>query len=457
MQYTLVNHEGTEFLTVYVPGRAPLMATSESHPEVFDRLVQGARDDDDSIVDLFDRAEAAARKFHALSERVAVRGGAIFLDGDEIDNALTQHVLRFLDEGVDDWKPLVAFFEKVQDNPIEHSREQLFKFLKHNAKAVSITDDGDLVAYKGMRRFTDEDGEVFYQPTSHGHVIIDGMDFASSDDPEAKQYVGSVVEMPRSEVVHDPGQHCSAGLHCATFNYARGFGSAIVEIRVNPRDVGSVPNDSSEKVRACRYRIVGEVDAPHLSPLVVDEEPAAAILTPSEECAQGIALPVVPEAADGVYGPVVDRVDYTVEPDADEPESFAHVVEAADEVELSGVGLLVWAVDEGDPEREAERAEAEAHNAAVMADNDEDEGLSELEDPPLAFDSDDPADTPKHVTEGLSALFAKAQVDHPTEAEFAKMVKRAKTRRRNLTKYATKHGPWTLIGDDPKDRLSWAK
>lgn len=46
---------------------------------------------------------------------------------------------------------------------------------------------------------------------------------------------------------------------------------------------------------------------------------------------------------------------------------------------------------------------------------------------------------------------------YPSEAEFAEMRDRAKRRKQNFTKFATKQGPWNLFGTDPFNRKHWEK
>lgn len=265
MQFKIVEHEGVNSITVYLPGRDPQTATDKSHKnydEIKKAVVLGETGED-RILDLFDAGKAVARKFDGLSERVAVKNGAVYFDGDVVDNALSKQILRFLSEDVDDWKPLVNFFEKVQQNPTVHSQQQLYTFL--NRHQITIADDGDIVAYKGMVKSYDEDGDYYY-PTTHGHIIVDGEDFANSG--EAKQRIGSIVTMPRSEVNHNPNQGCSVGLHVATFSFAKGYGGTVLEVRVNPRDVVSVPASDTQKVRACRYVIQGEIENPYSTAVI---------------------------------------------------------------------------------------------------------------------------------------------------------------------------------------------
>jgi hypothetical protein len=203
------------------------------------------------IRDLFDATQAVARRFEALSERVTLAGGRLFFDGDPIDNALTDQVLRFIDEGVEDWRPLVNFFEKVSLNPNAHSREQLFDWLARHEFA--ITPDGDFIAYKGVS----PGQEKAYQSCSAGPAVVNGQPHTGGPVP---QDIGDVVEMARSRVHHDPTQGCSVGLHVGDYSYASGFGARLLLVKVNPRDVVSVPTDCEwRKMRVCRYKVVEEI------------------------------------------------------------------------------------------------------------------------------------------------------------------------------------------------------
>lgn len=264
LMYSIVsNGEGESVVTVFVPGEpAPLVAQSD-HPNFAAIVAQVVEGDADGLADLFDASVAASRYFDRLSERVTVANGHVYLDGDVVDTSLTKQVLRFLDAGVEDWQPLVSFFEKVQANPSDHSREQLYDWL--NAHDFTLTAEGDIVGYKGVRR----DGERLVSGWT-GTAIVDG-EVVNGHIPNE---VGSIIEMPRQSVAFDPGQACSTGLHVGTFSYARGYAQgAMLEVHVNPRDVVSVPTDAGgEKVRVCRYTVVDVIDAPHSAPVLMDED-----------------------------------------------------------------------------------------------------------------------------------------------------------------------------------------
>jgi len=255
MQYSLLNNseDGVQVLTV-LHGGNHYVATSDTHPN-FRELVSRVLDEDESVVHDFTVEEAVSQRFEALSERVSVAGGKVFFDGDEVDDALTEQILRFVDSGVEDWMPLVYFFEKVQQNPNAHSREQLYRWLaKHN---FTLTFDGDIVGYKGVR----ED----FTSVNTGPAIVDGV----SMNGHIPNMPGTEITMPRKSVNHDPSVGCSTGLHVANWRYASGWSTKTLEVHVNPRDVVSVPTDSNdEKVRVCRYYVVDEVTEPYEGPVL---------------------------------------------------------------------------------------------------------------------------------------------------------------------------------------------
>ena len=70
---------------------------------------------------------------------------------------------------------------------------------------------------------------------------------------------------------------CSNGLHAGALNYVASYGSVesndrIVIVKINPEDVVSVPSDCNcEKLRTCRYEVVGEYQGELLKPLYKSE------------------------------------------------------------------------------------------------------------------------------------------------------------------------------------------
>jgi len=262
MQYGFIDQNGQRSISVFANGE--VFVATDAHPR-FDSILAGAKANDESVLSMFDMGREAAQRFERVSAngRVTVANGHVFFDGDEVDNSLTQQIMRFMDEGVEDFTPLVNFFEKVADNPQEHSRTQLFDWLSRHDFTISTT--GDIVAYKGVAK--QADGSLV--SISRGPAIVDGVAVNGAVPNE----VGSIVEMARSEVHHNPAVGCSTGLHAGTYNYAKDFSrGAVLQVHINPRDIVSVPTDCNwQKIRTCRYRVVKVIDVPVSSGYYADE------------------------------------------------------------------------------------------------------------------------------------------------------------------------------------------
>jgi hypothetical protein len=266
IMFSIVNNGDDSFATAIIPGHDPLVA-GQSHPN-YDRIVEalviGVADTPEAaeeLADLFDVETAIATRFSNLSERVQVGNGRVYFDGDEQHGSIVKQIVRFLDEGVSDWYPLVNFMERVASNPNEHSRSMLYDWL--NCHDFTLTSSGKIVGYKGVHK--DDEGNLVSgwegQATVNGQVVKGRI-------PNA---IGNIVEMPRSEVTHDPSDACSTGLHVGTHRYAKSYArGAMLKVIVDPRDVVSVPTDArGEKVRVSRYYVAEVIDAELATP--VDE------------------------------------------------------------------------------------------------------------------------------------------------------------------------------------------
>lgn len=273
VKHNLVEFEGQSNITVVLDGE--MYVADNTHPNWTAILNAVLTDEEEGLVELFDIRKSVTEKFRKVSERVSVEYGKVLFDGDVVDNSLTEQIVRFMDEGVDDWKPLVAFMEKVQTNPKKHSRKQLYDFLANNA--FTITDEGDILGYKGFEVVDAEQG--IYRSIHSGEAFVNGEKITGY----IVQKVGDLVEMPRSAVTFDPNEGCSYGLHVSNYAYSKSYGNVVMMVKLNPRDVVSVPKEHSwQKVRCCRYVNLGLADgnvesavyvSKHAAPTVVEPEP----------------------------------------------------------------------------------------------------------------------------------------------------------------------------------------
>ena len=168
---------------------------------------------------------------------IEVQGDKLFWKGKEFHNALSTRMIQMLQDELP-VEPLVKFMENLMSNPSKRSVTELYGFLEKNN--LPITSDGHFLAYKKVRK-----------------------DFKDCHSGTMDNSVGQVLEMPRNEVDDDQNRTCSTGLHFCSQSYLPHFGghdSRTVIVKINPRDVVSIPTDyDNAKGRASRYEVIGEL------------------------------------------------------------------------------------------------------------------------------------------------------------------------------------------------------
>ncbi len=211
-----------------------ITSDNPSYKQVLDAIKQG--EDPAVIVDLFNTANAIGRYLNksSLSKGdivVDVQHGELLYKGEVIHGHVVDRILDFIAQGLPS-DPLINFLNRLMQNPSKRAIEELYRFAEH--KGLPITDDGKLLAYKGVNE-----------------------DYTDCHTGKFDNRPGKSHEMKRNLVDDDARQACSNGFHVGSLEYATGFGRRTVIVEVDPADVVSVPFDSNnQKMRVCKYRVV---------------------------------------------------------------------------------------------------------------------------------------------------------------------------------------------------------
>jgi len=232
-------------VTMYINGESVTAATD--HPNynlILDSLKTGRFDRLDSLVNI---AKAVKSYVTKSSDRVKIQDGVISVDGYELHNTLTVRILKMMSEGYQ-FSHMLRFLENLMQNPSRRAVNELYTFLENHG--LPITEDGCFLAYKAVRN------DYFDIWTGRTH----------------KNLVGSTQSMPRNMVDEDWGRDCSQGLHCGALQYVVDYGhfvqgqivpnsgNRLIIVKVNPKDVVSVPNyEKFTKMRVCSYVVVDEI------------------------------------------------------------------------------------------------------------------------------------------------------------------------------------------------------
>lgn len=297
ISYQITSNDEFSGASILIDGEP--YTVSSSHPDwadIRDGLIDETYDADE-LLELINPAAGVAAGLTRLSERVTFDAGTIFFDGDELDNSLTKHIIRILNDSDSaeraekHYAPFVAFLEKLYTNPSKKSRKHLYSFVESHG--ITITDNGDFIAYKGVNN----DGTSIHK----GYGIVNGVVFESAN---LKNEVGAVVEIPRARVDNDRSVACSTGLHAGTYDYARSFAPRLLTVTINPRDVVSVPSDyQNAKIRVSRY-VVKE-----LAPNAQYDTPSFTPAEPENEFASDAAVAAAKNASDPTdFAARVDRM-----------------------------------------------------------------------------------------------------------------------------------------------------
>jgi len=235
---------------MWVDGNLTLILNNKAHQVLPDHINYKLIMDnlstasESELLELVDIQTAVASFSHG---KVEVKNGKVFYEGDEVHGAISKRILEFMSKGLP-FEPLVNFLNNLMDNPSMQSQKELYDFLEH--QYLPVTEDGCFLAYKAVRS-----------------------DYMDKYAGKFRNKVGDVCEMTRAKVDDNRGVGCSQGLHAGAINYVATYGSLeagdkIVIVKINPKDVVSVPNDCNcEKLRTCRYEVVGEYQGELLKPL----------------------------------------------------------------------------------------------------------------------------------------------------------------------------------------------
>ena len=216
----------------------------------YEKLKQAIRDNDwDMVKQVVDPVKEILNYGKGL---VAIQGSKVFYKERELRGALTARMIEMYQDGFP-VEPLILFMENLMQNPSKRAVEELYGFMEKGN--LPLTPDGYFLAYKKVR--------------------ADFLDIHSGTMSNAP---GNVVEMERNDVDDNMNNTCSTGLHFCSKEYLSHFGgsdSRTVILKINPRDVVSIPADyNSTKGRACRYEVLGELgvhpDEAFIAPVQVE-------------------------------------------------------------------------------------------------------------------------------------------------------------------------------------------
>ena len=237
----------TGAISVIIDGKSHV--ADKDHPR-YAKIKEALNENDaDRILQLIN-VSSAINDYVSSSGKVSISNGVLHYKFSEVDsrpiaNSLVDRIVSMMREGFRP-DPIVLFLENLMQNPSHRALNELYPFMvgRQHYRPLPITQDGYFLAYKAVRSdFLDW----------HKGVV--------DNTPPVPGGPPRIIEMPRNLVDDDWGVDCSEGYHVGSLSYLASFhqneGKRIV-VKVNPRDVVSVPRSETNKCRVCRYEVLYE-------------------------------------------------------------------------------------------------------------------------------------------------------------------------------------------------------
>ena len=223
---------GSNFVTVMI-GTKIQTIRPDSHPQ-YNTIREAVKKRDWAAVEKLMSVKESIETF--AKGHVKIENGELYYQGEVLHNGIVTRIMSMMNEGFDA-APLITFLENLMQNPSKAAVEELYEFLEQNS--LPITEDGHFLAYKKVRD--------------------DYLDFYTG---KVSHKIGDKPEMPRNRVDDNRHRTCSYGLHFCSMEYLpsyHGGAGRVVIVKINPRDVVSIPTDYNySKGRACTYEVVAE-------------------------------------------------------------------------------------------------------------------------------------------------------------------------------------------------------
>lgn len=232
-------------LIIFIDGRPSTVLNSDKKYDILSGMLK-SNANVDQIKEMIDKRLEFRKKISILGLEVN-DNMEVFLGDKKIPKDITEVIISFYNLYKDGTVPQDTLFVSIQlfvlnllKNPDYNNLQDLYSFIQKGG--LPITDDGHFLAYKVVQEnFKDKHTSMF------------------DNTP------GKVVSMPREECNTNRHNTCSTGLHFCSKDYIGSFISSndkIVEVKVNPKDVTSIPSDYNQsKGRCCSYFVTKVINS----------------------------------------------------------------------------------------------------------------------------------------------------------------------------------------------------
>jgi len=252
MFYNLTNRDGETTLSLFYENGSTRVvpATHMNFSRLVEYLTSNSVYDEHQVERLVDPTVGIGEEMAEIAgDRVSYDLHNLYFDGQPLHSVISDHIKAKIQAGDDDWKRLVRFLLNVDENPSYRAQQAVYNWVSRTG--LTLTEDGCFLGYKAV--YHDH-----FSVSSGPNNWVNGELYQGGRETRVPHEVGYVISKKRADVDDTPGGGCSVGLHVGTYKYASGFAPVLMTVKVNPRDVVSVPEDGTGnwKIRVCRYEVI---------------------------------------------------------------------------------------------------------------------------------------------------------------------------------------------------------
>ncbi|USM11541.1 protein rIIB [Citromicrobium phage vB_CbaS-RXM] len=227
---------GASTITVFLDGQ--IHTVEESHVNYQPLLAELRKEPEDRNLDAIRPLVSIKKMIEAQTfGEVQITEDAVMYRGNRVARYMETRMLEVMQQGIG-IEPWVYFIENLYKNPSQDAIAELYEWLEK--ARLPLTPDGCFIAFKKVRD-----------------------SYMDCHTGKFENRIGNILEMPRDLCDPNRSNDCSRGFHFASVGYLKHFGGQrVMAVKINPRDVVSIPRDyHTTKGRCSRYTVVAELQS----------------------------------------------------------------------------------------------------------------------------------------------------------------------------------------------------
>ena len=258
-------------IILFINGKSiSIEKTDKRYPKIVKVFELPVSEQEDAVLKVLEPTEVSVKSIHGQNGFEVV-GDDIFYKGEKLPNAFATKIKSIIRDGLP-LEHFEKFWENLEQNPSYSVLHEtgFIDFLEY--AELPITEDGYFLAYRGVQ-------DDYYSKS--GNPATKVLQGTVNERGQIYNGIGEVIEVKRNGVIEDRSIACAhiGSLHIGSKDYATSWASKVIVVKVNPKDVVSVPYDcNAQKCRVSKFEVLYDYEG-EIESSVVDSKGGETIVT----------------------------------------------------------------------------------------------------------------------------------------------------------------------------------